>query len=262
MAAAFSNKVVVITGASRGIGFAMAKAFAREGAQLVLAASSHTNLEEAQKALGVDTSIKPIASAGDLRELDACEALFRLIQERLGRCDILINNAGATQAGKFLEMADDIWHDGFALKYFACVRLCRLLWPMLRQAKGHVVNIVGYTARNPHPELLIGGSVNAAMAHFSKGLAALGKVDGVNVNVIHPGMVETGLTRRSFAGRAAAAGVKSEDIKAQVLAKDGTTRFCQPEEVAEVALFLCSERTRYIQGTSIVIDGGATPAFY
>jgi 3-oxoacyl-[acyl-carrier protein] reductase len=157
---------------------------------------------------------------------------------------------------------DDIWHDGFSLKYFACVRLCRFFWPMLKATQGHIVNVIGYTARNPHPELLIGGSVNAAMAHFSKGLAAIGKVDGINVNVIHPGMVDTDLTRRSFAGRAAAIGTTPEAIKAQVLAKDGTRRFCQPEEIADVALFLCSERTRYIQGTAIVVDGGATPCVF
>jgi 3-oxoacyl-[acyl-carrier protein] reductase len=262
MAGEFTGKIVVITGGSRGIGLAMAIAFAREGAQLVLAASSEANLAAAKEALAKETRLEPLLYAADLRNLDACEGLFRFVRDRLGRCDILINNAGATRAGKFLDVPDEVWHDGFALKFFACVRLCRSFWPMLKEAQGHVVNIIGYTARNPHPELLIGGAVNSAMTNFSKGLAAIGKIDGVNVNAIHPGMVETDLTRKSFAGRAAASGITPEEVKAQVLAKDGTRRFCRPEEVADVALFLCSERTRYIQGTTVVIDGGATPGVY
>ena len=83
------------------------------------------------------------------------------------------------------------WQDGFALKFFGCVRLCRLFWPLLKTAHGHVVNIIGGAARTPDPEFLIGGSVNAAMHNFTKGLSGLGKRDGVNVNAILPGMTET-----------------------------------------------------------------------
>ena len=115
---------------------------------------------------------------GDLRKLEGCQQLFERVKEKFNRCDILVNSAGATRAGAFLELTEEVWQDGFALKYFGCVRLCRLFWPMLRTAQGHVVNIIGGAARTPDPEFLIGGSVNAAMNNFTKGLSQLGKREG------------------------------------------------------------------------------------
>src|SRR2546421_12623079 len=170
----FSSKVVVVTGGSRGIGRAIAQSFAREGAQTVLAASSQQNLDAAAAAIG-NSGPKPLTLAGDLKTFEACEALHAFVQDKLGRCDVLVNNAGATRSGNFLELPDTAFHDGFALKYFACVRLSKLFWPMLKEAEGHVVNIIGAAARTPDPLFLIGGSGNAATANLSKGLSALGK---------------------------------------------------------------------------------------
>jgi 3-oxoacyl-[acyl-carrier protein] reductase len=110
----------------------------------------------------------------------------------------------ATQAGNFLDLPDSAWIDGWPLKFFGCVRMTRLQWPMLKETQGHVVNIIGVAARTPGADFLIGGSVNAAMANFSKGLAQLGKRDGVNVNVIHPGATDTDRTHELLVRRAAA----------------------------------------------------------
>lgn len=213
MAKEFAGKVVVVSGGSRGIGRAIAEAFAREGAQTVLAASSEANLAEAAEAIARQGGTKPVVCVGDLREAQACEAVLAAIESRVGRCDMLVNSAGATRAGAFLDLPDAFWHDGFALKFFACVRLCRLFWPMLKAAQGHVVNIIGGAARTPDPEFMIGGSVNSAMSNFSKGLAGLGKRDGVNVNVIHPGLTETGRVAQLFRQRAQAMGITPEEAR-------------------------------------------------
>ena len=149
---------------------------------------------------------RPDICAADLRREDGCKAVFRLVSERHSRCDILVNSAGATRAGAFLDLSEDAWHDGFALKFFGCVSLCRLFWPLLRTTRGHVVNIIGGAARTPDPEFLIGGSVNAAMHNFSKGLSGLGKRDGITVNAILPGMTETERVEQLFKQRAAASG--------------------------------------------------------
>ena len=257
----FTDKVVVITGSSRGIGKAIAMSFAREGAQTVLAASSQANLDAAASAVG-NAGPRPLTFAGDLKTLQACEALHAVVTEKLGRCDVLVNNAGATRSGNFLEMPDEAFHDGFALKYFASVRLSKLFWPMLKAAEGHVVNVIGGAARTPDPLFLIGGSVNAAMANFSKGLSGLGKRDGVNVNVIHPGLTETDRVTTLLQQRAQASGITPDQARKQLMEKDGLRRIGQPEDVAELALFLCTERARHIQGAAIAVDGGQTTGLF
>ena len=255
------GKVVVISGGSRGIGRGIAVAFAREGAQTVLASSSEPNLAAAAKAVATH-GLEPVTVAGDLRKLEGCEQVFKRVSERFARCDVLINNAGATRAGNFLELSDDLWLDGFALKFFGAVRLTRLFWPLLKAAQGHVVNIVGGAARTLEPEFLIGGSVNAASANFAKGLSKLGMRDGVNVNVIHPGQTATERTEQLFQQRAAAQGKPVEQLRSEALAKSGLRRMATPEDIAELTLFLCSEGARQIQGTAIAVDGGTTPGNY
>jgi 3-oxoacyl-[acyl-carrier protein] reductase len=257
----FKDKIVVISGASRGIGRGIAVAFAREGAQTVLASSSEQNLAAAAKLVAAEGP-QPLTVAGDLRRLDACEQLFNRVRERYARCNILVNNAGATRAGNFMELPDEAWLDGFALKFLGAVRLTRLFWPLLKAAEGHVVNIIGGAARTVEPEFLIGGSVNAASANFTKGLSRLGVRDGVHVNAIHPGTTATERTEQLLVQRAAAQGKPVEELRAATLAKSGIRRMGTPEDIATLVLFLCSERARHIQGTAIAVDGGATPGLY
>jgi 3-oxoacyl-[acyl-carrier protein] reductase len=261
----FDGKVVVVTGGSRGIGRAVAAAFAREGAQTVVAARSAANLATAKTIIGQageGRAPEPIMVAADLRELAGCEAFAAAVRTRCSRCHILVNNAGATRAGNFLDLPDAAWIDGYALKLFGCVRLTRLLWPMLKEAQGHIVNIVGGAARTPGADFLIGGSVNAAMANFSKGLAQLGKRDGVNINVIHPGLTDTERLHELWEQRSSASGRPVEDLRREALAKDGLVRLGHPDDIAALTQFLCSERARHIQGAAIAADGGATPGYY
>jgi 3-oxoacyl-[acyl-carrier protein] reductase len=257
----FNGKVVVVTGGSRGIGRGIGLAFARQGAQIVLAASSQTNLAAARKAIAAEGP-EPLAIAADLRKLEGCQDVFTRVERELGRCDVLVNNAGATRAGNFLDLPDDAWLDGFALKFFGAVRLTRLFWPLLKAARGHLLNIIGTAARTAEPEFLITGSVNAASANFTKGLARLGMREGVHVNAIHPGLTATDRVEQLIEQRAAAAGKSSDAMRAEMLEKSGTNRMATVEDVAALAVFLCTERARHIQGTAIAVDGGATPGVY
>ena len=262
MAGEFTGKIVVVTGGSRGIGRAIAAAFAREGAQTVLAAANAANLAAAATAITEAGGLAPLTIAADLRTLPGCEQVFKETNDKFKRCDILVNNAGATRGGNFFELPDEAFIDGFALKYFAAVRLTKLFWPLLKVAHGSIVNIIGGAARTPGAEFLIGGSVNSAFANFSKGLAALGNRDDINVNVIHPGMVETDRVVTLFQQFAKAQNKTPEEVRKESLQKSGTRRIGMPEDVAELALFLASPRARHIQGTAVGIDGGATTGLF
>ena len=136
------------------------------------------------------------------------------MKEKFNRCDILVCSAGATRAGNFVDLPDEAWLDGYALKLFGCVRMCRLFWPLLKAAQGFVVNIGGGAARSPGADFSIGASVNAAMGNFSKALSQLGKRDGVNVNVIHPGATETERFYQLIEQRSKASGKSVEQLKA------------------------------------------------
>jgi NAD(P)-dependent dehydrogenase (short-subunit alcohol dehydrogenase family) len=258
----FEGKVVVISGGSRGIGRGIAVAFAREGAQTVLAASNPATLAEGAKVVAAAGGPAPMTVAGDLRTLAGCEQVFAEVNKRFKRCDVLVNNAGATKGGKFFDLADDLWADGFALKYHAAVRLTRLFWPLLKEAHGTVINIGGGAARSPGPEFLIGGSVNAALGNFTKGLTALGNRDDINVNIVHPGTVQTERHDQLVASFAKAQNKTEDQVRAEQLTKAGLRRIGQPEDVANLVVFLASAKGRHVQGTSVTVDGGGTPGYY
>ncbi len=258
----FSGKVAVISGGSRGIGREIAVEFARGGAQTVLVSSSAEHLAAAAKAVAAGGGPAPLTVAADLRTLDGCQQVYDAVKAKFDRCDILVCSAGATRAGNFVELPDEAWMDGYALKLFGCVRLCRLFWPMLKTAQGFVVNIGGGAARSPGADFSIGASVNAAMGNFSKALSQLGKRDGVNVNVIHPGATETERFHQLIEQRSKASGKSVEQLMQEATAKDGLRRLGKAEDVAALCLFLCSEKARHIQGTAIAVDGGSTIGYY
>ena len=258
----FQGKVVVITGGSRGIGREIAVDFAKAGAQTVIVSSSETNLAAASKTVAAAGGPAPLAIAVDLKTLDGCQQVLKHVEDKFKRCDILVNSAGATKAGNFVDLPDDAWMDGYALKFFGCVRMCRLFWPLLKTAQGHVVNIIGGAARTPGADFTIGGSVNAAMGNFSKSLSQLGKRDGVNVNAIHPGATDTERFGELLDQRSRASGKSIDDLRKEATAKDGIRRIGKPEDISALTLFLCTERARHIQGTAIAVDGGSTAGYY
>ena len=257
----FQGKIVVVTGGSRGIGREIAVEFAQGGAQTVIVSSSDANLAAATKTVAA-AGLAPLAITADLRKLEGCQDVFKRVQEKFKRTDILVNCAGATKAGNFVDLPDEAWMDGYALKMFGCVRMCRLFWPVLKAAQGHVVNIIGGAARTPGADFTIGGSVNAAMGNFSKSLSQLGKKDGVNVNAIHPGVTDTERLGELLDMRSRASGKSIDQLRVEATAKDGIRRIGTPEDVAALTLFLCSEKARHIQGTAIAVDGGATAGYY
>src|SRR5215831_18011130 len=166
----FCNKVAVITGGSRGIGREIAVEFARLGAHTVIVSSSAGNLANAAKTIA-SAGPAPHTIAADLRTLEGCQKVFDSVSDKLNRCDILVCSAGATRAGNFTELPDQAWIDGYALKFFGCVRMCRLFWPLLKAAQGSIGNMGGGGAGSPTTASTMAPLVDGAMGYTSKALA-------------------------------------------------------------------------------------------
>lgn len=185
------QEIGVIIGGSRVIGKAIARRLAQEGCDCLFAARNVDHLQETAQLMEKESGRRVEICPTDLRSLPGGEAMLSVAEKVFGQVDILVNCAGATQGGTFLEQEDRVWEDGFALKFYGAVRVSRLLWPMLKARKGRLINISGGFARTPDPDFMIGEAVNAALANFSKALAGLGLRDDVNVNTIHPGLTVT-----------------------------------------------------------------------
>ena len=169
------GKVVLVTGASRGIGRAVAQALAREGAEVALCSRKAADLDEAAARILQATGVKALCVPGDLSTLAGVDAAVAATRGRYGRVDILINNAGAIRGGDFLNIPDAQWSEDWSLKLLGYIRMARAVFPLMQaQGGGRICNIVGAAARNPTPAYLTGGAANAALINFTKGLADLG----------------------------------------------------------------------------------------
>jgi NAD(P)-dependent dehydrogenase (short-subunit alcohol dehydrogenase family) len=252
-----NGKTAIVTGASRGIGRAIAGRLAAEGARIVLCARDGNLMEQAVRQIE-DGGGSAAALAVDLREMDAANRVVDFARDMFGRIDIIINNAGATKRGEFLRLSDEDWADGFALKFFGAMRLTREAWPHLKEQAGSVLNISGIGGRMPGPLFAIGGSVNAALLSFTKAMAEVGIRDGVQVNAVNPGSVRTDRYRRMLEAAAAHEGTDVATAERKIVESQRTTRVGEPDDIAALVAFVVSPEGRFLQGALIDMDGGAT----
>jgi 3-oxoacyl-[acyl-carrier protein] reductase len=250
-----AGKVALITGASRGIGKSIALELAAAGCDLMLTARDSKALEAVAgniRALGRKAAVH----AADLTANNEPARLMQAFEREFSRLDILVNNAGAAKRGSFFDLTEQDWSDGFNLKFFAHVRLCRLAWPKLKANQGSVIFISGIGARAPVADYMIGAAVIGASLAFMKALADLGKRDRVQVNTVNPGSTTTDRFRHRLdlimkkTGLDEAAAIEHHRQEIDI------TRFGTPEDVAGMVKFIVSPRGRLLHGTAIDIDGG------
>jgi NAD(P)-dependent dehydrogenase (short-subunit alcohol dehydrogenase family) len=249
-----SNKVAIVTGASRGIGKAIAEMLSAEGMKVVLVARSQAELESLAKSLPNESLIQAI----DLREPDSANQVVSSTIQKFGKFDLLVNNAGATKRGDFLTLTDEDWADGFALKFYGGMRLARAAWPHLQASKGTIINIIGVGGRTGSAEFAIGGAVNAALMNLTKALADRGIKDGVRVNAINPGSIATERLQTRLRNYAKENNIELEEVAERMPHEMKIARFGEPAEIARTVAFLASSQAAYIQGAILDVDGGAT----
>jgi 3-oxoacyl-[acyl-carrier protein] reductase len=249
----------IVTGASKGIGRAIATLLAERGYAVGLVARSRDLLEALAQKLGQELGALAVALPADLRDAPRARELVEAAIARLGGLDLLVNCAGATKRGDFFALAHEDFLDGFALKFHGAVAMTRAAWPHLRESgTGHVLNIIGAAARTPSADFTIGGAVNSALENFTKAMADRGLADKVRVNAVHPGPIETERLTGRIAQVAAEMKVDEGAARAAMIRDQRVIRFGRPEEVAELVAFVDSAAGAFLHGAVIELDGGAT----
>ncbi|MBS0534749.1 MAG: SDR family oxidoreductase [Proteobacteria bacterium] len=251
-----AGKSAIVTGASRGLGAAIAEALAREGMRLFLIARDRGKLDQVAADLSGRFKVKVDVHAADLTAADAVESAAKAALTTLGAVDVLVNCAGAAKRGDFFKLTEDDWASGFGLKFFGTVRLSRAIWPALAKSRGSIVNIAGLGSRMPAADFTIGGSINSALLNFTKALSEVGVRDGVRVNAINPGYFMTDRITQSLRSESERTGKPADEAAQALLTRLGVTRFGRPEEVGNLVAFMVSEQASYLNGAAIELDSG------
>lgn len=257
---ALSGKRALVTGASRGIGRAIAERLSGEGCDLLLVARTEADLRAAAAEIATTSGRTAEICAADLSDLTGIETVADCLGSSPGGLDILVNNAGAAKGGSIFDLEEADWQAGFALKFFGALRLIRKLWPLLKEARGTVINVTGYFGKTPAPNIVLGGAINAAFENASKALAQMGLADDVNVNVVRPGMTMTDRQRALLVQWGETQGLTGEEAEQRRIAAMGLRRAGEPQDVAATIAFLASPLAQHINGAIIPVDGGGTGA--
>ena len=255
----FAGKTVAVTGASKGIGFACAKAFVREGAKVALVSRSAANLDAAVSQLKSATHA-PIVCVADLVRAEDAVRMADEVERTLGPIDVLINSAGAARRYTPDDLDAAAWHAAMDAKYFSYIHPISAVLPrMVARGRGAIVNIIGSGGKVASAVHLPGGAANAALMLATTGLAAAFAPKGIRINGINPGSTLTGRVQEQLSVEAKMTGLGEAELLERMQAKIPLGRLGTPEEVAQVTLFLASTHASYVTGAIVPMDGGANP---
>lgn len=241
-----SPRVVLVTGASRGIGRAIAQRFAQDGARVGISYRQNAAAAEATAAEVRRLGGEPLLLPGDVSEPSTVASVFEAVLGRWGRLDILVNNAGIVRDTLLLRMSDDDWDSVIATNLrsaFLCTRAA--LRPMIKQRFGRIINLASISGLRGNPGQANYAASKAALIGLTKSVAREVASRGITVNAVAPGLIETDITTQMPA--------KARDALVEQIP---VGRMGSPEDVAAVVAFLASDQAGYITGQAIVVDGG------
>ena len=244
MESGLAGRIALVTGASKGIGLAIAQGLAAEGVRLVMSSRSEARLREEADKLGA------VAIPADVSRAEEIERLVAETVAQVGAPDVLVVNAGGPQPGSALAPDDAAWAAAVELTLMSAVRLARACLPGMRQRKwGRILHVTSTSVFVPIPNLVLSNALRPAVTAFAKTLSAEVAADGITVNCVAPGATDTERIRQLY---------PNADALAAALAKIPAGRLATPAEVAAASVFLASVPAAMITGQTLVVDGGAT----
>ena len=253
-----AGRTAMITGASKGLGFAMADQFARSGARVAMIARRSDVLVEAKAKIDQAAPGRAIAVTADVSKAEDCERAFQEAARAFGQIDILVNNAGTSRAMPFEQITDAIWQEDLDLKLFAAIRLCRLAMPPMKQRRwGRIINVLNIGAKAPRAGGAPTAVSRAAGMALTKILSAEGAPHNVLVNALLVGQIVSDQWVRRHQSQGA--NVPFEEFVGKLGANIPLGRLGKPEEFAALACLLASDLGGFTTGTAINMDGGASP---
>ncbi len=252
------DKIAVVTGGSRGIGYAAAEALVREGAKVAIGARSVEALDVASSKLRkVKKGASVLALPLDVNDPSSVETFAGRVRDKLGDPSILVSNAGGPQAGSFDEVDPALYPKALEQCLYFAVRLFHEFLPSMRKnGFGRIVHVASVSARQPIDSLVLSNTGRAAVLAFAKSVANQVGKDGVNVNVVLPGYTKTERLVELADLAAQRAGKSAEEILEGFAAQTPQKRLGEAREIGDVIAFLCSERSSFVTGTAIAVDGG------
>jgi 3-oxoacyl-[acyl-carrier protein] reductase len=252
------GRTAIITGASKGLGLAMATEFAASGANVAILARNEDALAEARAIASEKASGKVATFRCDVSKADDVTKTFDAVIKTFGQVDILINNAGISRAMPSEQITDEVWQEDLDLKLFAAIRLSRLCWPGMKARRwGRIINVLNSGAKAPRANGAPTAVSRAAGMALMKVLAGEGAPHGILVNGMLVGLIDSDQHRRKHQREGSNASY--EEFAAKMGAAVPLGRIGKAEEFAAMACFLCSDHAGFTTGTAINMDGGATP---
>ncbi|MBB43911.1 MAG: short-chain dehydrogenase [Rhodospirillaceae bacterium] len=255
------GKTALVTGGSQGIGRACAEALAGEQVKVAIVARNHNILSETAESISRKTGKKIVTVSADISTAAGVESAILGTAQELGKIDILINNAGSAPMGRVSELTDAVWQEAFDLKVMGYVRCARAIMDdMRKQGWGRIINIIGRGGHFPSANYISGGAMNAALLNVTQALAEECGKDNVLVNAVNPTATDTGRWHSLVQQQAKITGNSGAEINSRAKKAVPLGRIGKPEDIANMVVFLCSDKAGFINGALVDIDGGQSRA--
>lgn len=251
------GKAALVCGSSQGLGRAIAQALAAEGADVALNGRSAEKLARVRAAVHEATGARVVAAPGDLTDPSAVEHVVNAARAAFGRIDVLVTNTGGPPSGPFESHSPEVWRHAIAQNLESVVNLVRAVLPGMKERRwGRIVNVTSISVKQPVAGLILSNAIRAGVTGFAKTVANEAAPFGVTVNNVLPGYTRTERLVELAQANSARAGTTVEGVYAGWEKEIPMGRLAEPEELAALAAFLCSEKASYITGQSVAVDGG------